>query len=198
MKDHPPDPYPLFESWYEDARRCEGIQYEAAMCLATVDPDGLPDARIVLLEDYDASGFAFFTDVESRKGGDLAHLPEAALVFYWGPLERQVRIRGRVIGAADELADACFRKRPRKSRITAWASRQSRPLTDREELEARYRELSQRFAGREDVPRPPNWQAYRLAPRTVEFWQAGAKRLHDQLLYTRNPDGSWQTSWLYP
>jgi pyridoxamine 5'-phosphate oxidase len=198
MKSPPLEPYSLFESWYEDAKRCDAIQYADAMCLATVDPHGLPDGRIVLLEDFDADGFIFFTDVESRKGRDLARLPEAALIFYWGPLERQVRIRGPVARATDEEADACFAKRPRRSRITAWASLQSREVAGREDLDARYREFEARFVDQEDVPRPAHWQAFRLAPRTLELWQAGAKRLHDQLLYTRESDGSWRRSRLYP
>ncbi len=193
----PPAPWPLFAAWYEAAERSSAIKYASAMCLATVDPEGLPDGRTMLLEQHGEEGFVFFTDVGSVKAHSLARLPEAALIFYWGPLDRQIRIRGRVEMASDEVSDACFEKRPRGSRITAWASQQSRPLAGREELERRAERFHEKLAGQEPVPRPPHWQAYRLTPRTVEFWQARAGRLHDRLLYTRTA-GGWQTSWLYP
>lgn len=196
---HPPsDPYPLFRAWYDDAERSAEIKYAHAVCLATVDPEGLPDARTVLLEHLDDGGFVFFTDERSPKARDLACTPEAALVFYWGPLDRQVRVRGPVEEAADEIADACFEKRPHPSRAVAWASLQSRTLASRRELEERLEQVAEKFAGVEALPRPPHWRAYRLRPRTVELWQARARRLHERLLYTRTPDGGWRTTWLYP
>ncbi len=196
LSDPPEDPLPLFDAWYADASACEAIKYAHAVCLSTIDLDGLPDGRTVLLKQHDASGFVFFTDTESVKARSLARVPEAALTFYWGPLDRQIRIRGGVEQASGEVSDACFSHRPRGSRITAWASRQSREL-DAADLERRIETLNERFADQEDVPRPPNWQAYRLVPRAIEFWQAKANRLHDRLLYTRDGDG-WTTSWLEP
>ena len=151
----------------------------------------------MLLELRDPSGFVFFTDVGSVKGRSLARFPEAALTFYWGPLDRQVRVRGGVEQASDEVSDACFSHRPRGSRITAWASRQSRQL-DAPELERRIETFTERFAGRAQVPRPPSWRAYRLAPRAIEFWQARANRRHDRLLYERAAGGSWTTLRLEP
>lgn len=198
LTDPPPDPIPLFRSWYEDAQASEAIRYPHAMCLATVDPDGLPDARTVLLKQVDDGGFVFFTDSGSPKAKDLEGLPEAALVFYWEPLERQVRIRGRVVKASEATSDACFSKRPRISQVTAWASLQSRVLASRGELEKRIAEIEERFEGEEELPRPLHWQAYRVKPRSVEFWRAAAGRRHDRLLYTRNEDGAWRQARLYP
>ncbi len=197
LADPPEDPLQLFGAWYAEADACDGIKYAAATCLSTVGLDGWPDGRTVLLEGYDPSGFVFFTDVESVKGRSLARFPEAALTFYWGPLDRQIRIRGGVESAPAEVADECFERRPHGSRITAWASRQSREL-DSEELERRVEAFTGRFGDHEPVPRPPHWRAYRLLPRAIEFWQAKAHRLHDRLLYTRDDDGRWRTSRLYP
>lgn len=194
----PSEPMPLFRSWYDDAQACEEIRYAHAMCLATVDPDGLPEARTVLLKHLDDGGFVFFTDSGSPKARALERLPEAALVFCWEPLERQVRVRGSVEKASDEISDACFRRRPRPSQVTAWASLQSRTLSSREELEKRIAEIEERFAGEEDLPRPLHWQAYRVRARTVEFWQAAAGRRHERLLYTREGDGTWIVTRLYP
>ncbi len=196
LADPPADPLPLFDVWYADAVDCEQIKYAHAVCLSTIGLDGFPDGRMVLLKIHDAAGFVFFTDAESVKGRSLARVPEAALTFYWGPLDRQVRIRGSVEQASDDVSDACFSHRPRGSRITAWASHQSRPLTPGE-LERRVDAVTERFAGVEEVPRPPNWRAYRLVPRAVEFWQGKANRLHDRLLYTRE-GGEWVMSRLEP
>jgi pyridoxamine 5'-phosphate oxidase len=194
----PDDPHTLFEAWFGDAERCPEIRYAHAMCLATVDPDGLPEARTVLLKHLDADGFVFFTDSRSPKAVSLERLPEAALVFYWEPLERQVRIRGGVETASDEISDACFRKRPRASQVTAWASLQSRPLAGPEELAERVAEIESRFEGARTLPRPPYWQAYRLRARSFEFWQAGAGRRHERVLYRLTEGGAWETSRLYP
>ncbi|MEE8523738.1 MAG: pyridoxamine 5'-phosphate oxidase [Thermoanaerobaculia bacterium] len=194
----PADPYRLFDSWYRDADACEEIKYAHAMCLSTVDVGGFPTARTVLLKLWDRSGFVFFTDAESPKALALVTRPHAAMTFYWGLLDRQVRIRGEVEQASDEISDRCFRFRPRGSRIAAWASRQSRVLESRSELERMVDHYTEKFAGVEDVPRPPHWQAYRLRPRTLEFWQARADRLHDRLLYTARSDGTWTLESLYP
>lgn len=196
LTDPPADPSPLFDAWYTDARGCDQIKYAHAVCLSTLGLDGLPDGRTVLLKIHDPAGFVFFTDAESVKARSLARVPEAALTFYWGPLDRQIRIRGSVELASDEVSDQCFSHRPRGSRITAWASRQSRPL-EGEELEHRVASYTERFADHEEVPRPPHWQAYRLVPRAIEFWQARANRLHDRLLYERDGDG-WVTRRLEP
>jgi pyridoxamine 5'-phosphate oxidase len=197
MADESTDPFPLFERWYADAEACEAIKYAHAMCLSTVDEGGLPEGRTVLLKLWDRSGFVFFTDSESPKGRALAHRPHAALTFYWGPLDRQVRIRGPVEKASDEISDDCFRFRPRGSRITAWASQQSRVL-EPSELERRVARFTEKFAGLEEVPRPPHWQAYRVRPRTIELWQARSDRLHDRWLYTASGDRGWTLSALYP
>lgn len=197
LSDPPADPHVLFRVWYEDAERCEAIRYAHAMCLSTVDADGLPDARIVLLEHFDDAGFVFFTDARSPKARQLELRPAAALTFYWGPLDRQVRVRGEVTPWSDERSDACFAHRPRPSRITAWASEQSRPLASREALEERVDFHTRRFENQDTVPRPPYWRAYRLTARSVELWQARAGRLHDRLLYVRDGDG-WRTSRLEP
>ena len=195
--DPPADPLRLFDAWYAEAVACQGIRYAHAACLSTVGLDGLPDGRTVLLELHDAAGFVFFTDARSVKGRSLARLPAAALTFYWGPLDRQVRIRGGVEMGTDELSDNCFSHRPRPARITAWASRQSRQRRAGE-LERRVEDQAERFAGCDLVPRPPHWQAYRLVPHALEFWLAKAGRLHDRLLYSLGDEGSWTAGWLEP
>lgn len=197
LNDPPSDPFALFEAWYAEAEHCDAIKYAHAMCLATVGSGGLPDARTVLLKHRDDDGFYFFTDTRSPKARDLEGRPEAALVFYWGPLDRQVRVRGSVEPASDEISDACFDKRPRGSKIAAWASLQSRTMECHEDLRQRVEQTTRQSEGEETVPRPPFWQAYKLTPRSVEFWQAKAHRLHERLLYTRT-NATWQTNWLYP
>ncbi len=197
LENPPAEPMALFASWYQDAERSPEIKYAAAMCLSSVDPDGLPEGRTVLLKKLQDDAFVFFTDAGSPKVRSLEHQPEAALTFYWGPLDRQVRVCGRVEAAGDAVSDECFRHRPRGSRLTTWASRQSRPRGSREELEERYERVCKRFEGEEEVPRPDHWRAYRLVPRTVELWQAKASRLHDRLLYRRT-DSGWERSWLDP
>ena len=194
----PVDPFPLFDVWYEEAMGHPEIKYAAAVCLSTVDLEGLPDGRIVLLKIYDRDGFVFFTDAESTKGRSLLRFPQAAMTFYWGPLDRQIRIGGSVEKADDEVSDQCFTRRPRGSQITTWASQQSRVLNNPAELERRVASSTERFADQDPVPRPPYWQAYRLEPRTLEFWEAKSNRLHDRLVYSRDPSGEWTTRRLYP
>ena len=197
-QDEPPsDPYRLFAQWYEEVRACEHIRYAGAMGLSTVDARGQPEGRIVLMHAFDASGFVFFTDARSRKGRALAQLPKAALTFYWGPLERQVRVQGRVEQVAGEVADEFFKRRPRRSQGTAWASAQSRPLESRAALDRRMEKIDARFEGRSEIPRPPHWRAYRVCPRRIEFWTAGARRLHDRVLYTKE-GGEWTVTRLFP
>ncbi len=197
-KDLPETPVELFTRWYARAEACESIRYPGAMSLATVGADGFPQTRIVLLEQVDNAGFYFFTDRRSRKGLALADDPRAALNFYWGPLERQVVIQGAVKPAPEGLADAFFRRRPRKSQVTAWASQQSQPVASKRALQERLAELDARFRQVQSIPRPPDWQAYCLEPTAVEFWLAQARRLHDRFLYTKTPHGSWKITRLAP
>jgi pyridoxamine 5'-phosphate oxidase len=167
------------------------------MCLSTVSKAGLPDGRIVLMHDVNATGIAFFTDRRSPKGRALAAVPRAALTFYWGPLERQVRLRGAVHEAPSDEADTFFAERPRRSKITAWACEQSAVTADRDALEAQMEAAERRFADAATVPRPPYWQAYRLTPRVVEFWHARSRRLHDRIVYT-SEGADWSRRRLAP
>jgi pyridoxamine 5'-phosphate oxidase len=189
------DPLALFDAWLEDAKAKE-INDPTGMALATVDPTGLPDVRMVLLKGHDARGFVFYTNFESAKGRELIATPKAALLFHWKSLRRQVRIRGPVVQVEDPEADAYFASRPRDSRIGAWASDQSRPLESRFALEKRVAEYALKF-GLGDVPRPPHWSGFRIVPTEIEFWKDGAFRLHDRLKFTRAGE-SWETSRLYP
>ncbi len=187
--DPPPDPMTVFAEWFADAEACEAIRYAGAMSLSTVSPDGWPEGRIVLLHEASARGFAFFTDRRSPKGQSLDATPRAALTFYWGPLERQIRVQGTVEPGTDAEADAFFAERPRRSKGTAWASSQSQPMT-LDALEQRMHAIDERFAEHETIPRPPYWQVYRVRPRTIEFWEARARRLHERIRYIRS-GGDW-------
>ena len=166
----------------------EGVPEHTAMTLATVHPDGRPAARTVLLKDVDQRGFVFYTNRRSRKGHDLAATASAALCFHWHPLASQVLVEGDVELVSDAEADAYYASRPRLSRLGAWASQQSQPLRDREELAARVEEYDQRFPG-EDIPRPPHWSGYRVIPRFMEFWYAGDGRLHERERYELPAEG---------
>lgn len=190
-----PDPLAQFRRWFDDARRAKLLEPNA-MTLATATPDGSPSARVVLLKGADELGFAFYTDYRSQKGRELEHNPRAALVFYWGELERQVRITGTVSRVAREESDAYFRTRPRGSRLGAWASEQSAVLPGRAALEARIRELAARHPD-DDVPLPPHWGGYRVRPETIEFWQGRENRLHDRVRYVRD-GGGWRIQRLSP
>lgn len=189
------DPLALFRLWYAAAERA-GIYLPEAMALGTATPDGLPAVRMVLLKGFDERGFTFFTSYESRKGIELRDNPRAALTFHWAVLERQVRIEGTVTRLGEEESLAYFRSRPRGSRIGAWASRQSEVLGTREVLEQRVREHTARFRD-QDVPLPPFWGGYRVAPARIEFWQGRVNRLHDRLRFERSGDG-WTSVRLYP
>jgi pyridoxamine 5'-phosphate oxidase len=191
----PADPFAQFEAWFAEAAQSEPNDPNA-MTLATATADGAPSARIMLLKGHDARGFVFFTNRESRKGGELAANARAALLFHWKSRERQVRIEGRIEPVTDAEADAYFATRPRISRLGAWASQQSRPLPARAELELRLAEAEQRYPG-EAIPRPPYWSGFRVVPERFEFWQAAQFRLHDRTLYTRSGDG-WTAGKLYP
>ncbi len=189
------DPHQLFADWFALARQSEPNDPEA-MALATADSSGRPSVRKVLLKGHDARGFVFYTNLDSRKGGELAANPVAALLFHWKSLRRQVRIEGLVEPVSEDEADAYFASRSRDSQLGAWASEQSRPLDRRDTFEARYEEIRARFEGGE-VPRPPRWSGFRVVPERIEFWSDRAHRLHERRLFTRAGDG-WSEGLLYP
>jgi pyridoxamine 5'-phosphate oxidase len=191
-----PDPIRQVAAWLEEARAA-GIALPEATTLATADAEGRPSARMVLLKGVDERGLSFFTNRESRKAEELARNPRAALVLYWQPLHRQVRVEGRVEPIDDEESLAYFRTRPRGSRLAAWASPQSRPLGDRAELEGRYRAVEERFGGVEELPLPPFWGGYRVVPDAVELWHGRENRLHDRVRYERS-GGGWIRGRLAP
>ena len=190
-----PNPIEQFRGWFGEALAAD-LHEPNAMTLATATPDGRPSARVVLLKGFDERGFVFYTNYEGRKSTEIEANPRAALVFYWGELERQVRVEGRVSRVPDEASDAYFAERPRGSQLGAWASEQSRPVRDRGALEERLRELEGEYEGRE-VPRPPFWGGYRVEPETIEFWQGRENRLHDRLRYRRST-GGWKIERLQP
>ncbi|MGE4219362.1 MAG: pyridoxamine 5'-phosphate oxidase [Alphaproteobacteria bacterium] len=189
------DPVDLFAAWFAEAQDKETVLPEA-VALATADAAGRPSVRMVLLKGFDARGFVFYTNTESRKGRELAENTHAALLFHWKSLRRQVRIEGVAVPVAPEEADAYFATRDRGARIGAWASDQSRPMTGRFDLEKRVAVQTARFAVGE-VPRPPYWSGYRIVPDRFEFWSDGRFRLHERLVFERGSDG-WQTSRLFP
>ncbi len=191
------DPVALFRDWIREAQDSGAVLEPNAMALATADRDGTPSARMVLLKEVTPDGaFVFYTNRESRKGGELDERPRAALVFWWEPLERQVRIEGDVARTTDAETADYYATRPRESRIGAWASRQSRPVSGRPELEAQFRDADAAHPG-EDVPVPPWWGGYRIVPDAIEFWQGRTGRMHDRLRYERTGDG-WSRVRLQP
>ncbi len=189
------DPFPLFTRWYEEALHA-GLLEPTAMALATIAADGQPSLRMVLLKSFDARGFVFYTNFESRKARELDAQRHAAATLWWDRLERQIRIEGRVERAGPREGDDYFTSRPRGSQLSAWASQQSAPIVSRGELERKLQKVAARFAEGK-VPRPPFWGGYRLVPERIEFWQGRPDRLHDRLLYTRQPDG-WKRERLQP
>ncbi len=189
------DPFALFDSWYADARDSE-LNDPNAMALATVNGEGQPSVRMVLLKGHGPDGFVFYTNREGRKAADVAAVPKAALLFHWKSLRRQIRIEGPVTLATDAESEAYFASRGRDSQLGAWASDQSRPLADRDTFEARFAEMTERFEGG-DVPRPPHWGGYRVTPRVIEFWQDRAHRLHERRVFTRS-GSDWSEGLLFP
>jgi pyridoxamine 5'-phosphate oxidase len=189
------DPHELFEAWYALARESEPNDSNA-MALATADRSGQPSVRMVLLKGHDDRGFVFYTNRDSRKGGELEANPKAGLLFHWKSLRRQVRIDGPVMPVSEAEADAYFATRSPDSQLGAWASHQSRPLDRRETFEAAYAAMRARFEG-QAVPRPPRWSGYRVVPERIEFWIDRAHRLHERRLFTKSADG-WSEGLLYP
>jgi pyridoxamine 5'-phosphate oxidase len=197
MIEHTDNPFALFSAWLAEAGASEPNDPDA-VALATVAADGMPSVRMVLLKGFDETGFVFFTNLESRKGEQLRANPKAALCFHWKSLQRSVRVEGLVAPVSSAEADAYFATRPRSSRIGAWASKQSRPLASRFELERRIAEYTARF-GLGEVPRPPFWSGFRVAPLRIEFWKNGAFRLHDRLVFRRvDLTEGWMIERLFP
>ena len=191
------DPFSLFSAWLEEATASE-INDPNGVALATVDPQGLPNVRMVLLKGLDERGFVFYTNFESAKGREILGSMKAAMVFHWKSLRRQVRVRGPVEVVSDAEADAYYQTRPRGSRIGAWASAQSRPLESRLALETGVAELTAKHADGE-IPRPSHWSGFRIVPSEIEFWKDGEFRLHDRMKFTReNANDDWETVRLYP
>jgi pyridoxamine 5'-phosphate oxidase len=189
------DPFAQFGAWFGEALQSDEIPEPHAMTVASVGADGRPSARVVLLRGWDKRGFVFYTNYESRKAAELSAHPFAALVFWWGPLQRQVRIEGAVERAAEGESDAYFATRPRGHRIGAWASPQSAVVPDRAALERAVAETETRFP--DDVPRPPFWGGFRIVPDRFEFWQGRANRVHDRIAYARDGE-AWTTARLAP
>jgi pyridoxamine 5'-phosphate oxidase len=190
-----PDPLRQFAFWFEEAEAA-GVRFPETMTLATASADGSPSARMVLLKGADERGFAFYTNYDSRKGRELGENPRAALVLYWQPLGRQVRVEGTVERVGFDESAAYWATRPRASRVSAWASPQSEPVPGRDELEEAAAAIDRDFAG-EDLPLPPHWGGYRVVPDSIELWEHRDDRLHDRVLYTRTGDG-WRMERLAP
>lgn len=190
------EPFRLFADWLADATKSEPNDPNA-VALATVDADGMPNVRMVLLKGFDERGFIFYTNLESAKGQELLSSMKAAMCFHWKSLRRQVRLRGPVEIVSKEEADAYFATRPRGSRIGAWASKQSRPLEGRFALEKAVAEYTARYAIGE-IPRPEHWSGFRIVPQTIEFWHDRPFRLHDRIVFSRAAGGGWEKTRLYP
>ena len=191
------EPFALFADWFAEAVKSEPNDPNA-MALSTVDADGLPDVRMVLMKGYDADGFVFYSHIASQKGRELATNPKAALLFHWKSLRRQVRIRGLVTPVADAEADAYFATRPKQAQIDAWASKQSEPLESRFAFEQAIAKFAVKY-GLSDVPRPPGWSGWRIMPLAIEFWHDRPFRLHDRIEFRRDaPTAPWSKTRLYP
>jgi pyridoxamine 5'-phosphate oxidase len=191
------NPFELFQEWYKDAQESE-LNDPNAMCVATVDNQGYPDARIVLLKEWDERGFVFYTNYNSRKGQQLLSQMKATSCFHWKSLRRQIRITGDVEQVSDEQANAYYNSRPKTSRLGAWASLQSSPLDQRETLEKRVADLEEQYKDEEHVPRPEHWSGFRIKPIRMEFWTEWEFRLHDRFEYIKDGNGNWNSQRLYP
>ncbi len=195
--DPPADPLSLFEEWYAQAQKTEPADPNAMM-LATIGADGFPTARAMLMKSYDADGFVFYTNRQSRKSDQIRHSNKVALCFFWKSLYRQIHIEGVAAPVSEAESDAYFATRPRESQIGAWASQQSRPLESREVFEAILAETEKRFE-EQTVPRPPHWGGYRVTPLRIEFWRGHPFRLHDRIVYNRRTkEAPWTTQRLFP
>jgi len=192
----PRDPFKFFTMWLDDAKSCEQIIEPNAMTLATSSSDGAPSARIVLLKGFGDDGFIFYTNSQSQKGRQLKDNPLAALVFWWSPLERQVRVEGRVSKVSPEVSDAYFQSRPRSSQLGAWSSPQSQEISARDLLSENFKHYSALYQT-ETIPRPPHWGGYQLRPHRFEFWQGRESRLHDRLAFSLEGD-AWRVGRLAP
>lgn len=191
------DPIARFLGWWDEVKQTPAITEPAAMTLATADADGAPSARVVLLRGCTPEGFTFFTNANSQKGQELTANPQAALCFYWMALRRQVRVVGKVVKVSDAESDEYFSSRARESQIGAWASLQSSALDARSTFEQRIEEFTKKFEG-QDVPRPAHWHGWRIEPTRIEFWTERPFRLHERDIYTRNENGGWDITHLYP
>ena len=189
------DPFERFADWFKEAEASEDMA--EAMSIATVDEQGRPSIRMVLLKDHGPDGFTFYTNLESRKGKEIAGNPNMAFCFHWKSMAQQIRIEGEVTQVSDEGADVYFASRAKDSQIGAWASKQSRPMEGRFEFEARILKYTTKFA-LSTVPRPEHWSGFRLNPRKIEFWQDRKFRLHDRHIYTKNEQGDWDVETQYP
>ncbi|MBW4648825.1 MAG: pyridoxamine 5'-phosphate oxidase [Kastovskya adunca ATA6-11-RM4] len=190
------NPFKQFRRWFEEAVAAE-LPEPNAMTLATATPEGKPSARIVLLKDFDETGFVFYTNYHSQKGSELVANPWGAIAFWWAQLERQVRIEGQVEKVSAAESDQYYHSRPQGSQLGAWASDQSQAIASREVLETRLQQLKEEYEDKE-IPRPPHWGGFRLIPTEIEFWQGRPNRLHDRLRYRREPDESWVRERLSP
>lgn len=197
MSEHPySEPFDRFRTWFDEARERAVTPYPDAMCLSTVSRHGAPSSRIVLLKGMDDRGFVFYTNMHSRKSQEIRDSQSVALNFFWAALGRQVRIEGLAETVTDAESDAYFAGRPRESQLGAWASLQSEPMAERQEIKDRFAEVVKRYEG-QDVPRPPHWGGWRVVPNRIEFWEEGAHRLHHRHVYIRSAEG-WTGEILYP
>ena len=196
-KDLVPNPFAQFDRWYRHAKQIVGDEEAQVMTLSTIDAQGFPDGRMVLLKEYDSKGFVFYTNLESVKGKSLLKINKAALTFFWPALHRQIRIQGTTTLVNEGEANVYFHSRPRISQLGAWASQQSQPLDSRGTLEKRVLAMDLLYKGK-DVPRPPYWTGFFVKPVSFEFWQAGEYRLHDRFAYTPKEGTRWMINRLYP